>query len=143
MTNISFYILKGNSEHDRQVFACRLAAKAYYQGKQIYIHTDSNEAAELMDKVLWSFKPDSFIPHDRVDAQHRVDSPILIGHQSKPPSLMDLLINLAPEQPNFFSQFNRVAEFINDDDQVKTTGRQRYQFYQQRGYELTTHNIGS
>lgn len=141
MTNISFYILKGNSEHDRQVFACRLAAKAYYQGKQVYIHTDGNEAAVLMDKTLWSFKPDSFIPHDRFDNPQQVDSPILIGYQSEPPKLMDLLINLAPEQPNFFSQFDRVAEFINDDEHIKISGRQRYQFYQHRGYELTTHNI--
>ena len=54
---------------------------------------------------------------------------------------MDLLINLGDEQPIFFSQFERVAEFINDDKELKLLGRERYRFYQQRGYELSTHKI--
>jgi len=141
VTSITFYILKGRTEHDRQVFACRLAAKAYHQGKKIYIHTENEHNAAQMDQALWSFRADSFIPHEKMDEQQHSDCPIIIGHQTEPPELMDLLINLAPTQPNFFSQFHRVAEFINDDDAIKTAGRQRYQFYQHRGYELTTHTI--
>jgi DNA polymerase-3 subunit chi len=66
---------------------------------------------------------------------------VLIGYDSSPPRLMNLLINLSPEQPLFFSQFERVAEFINDDDTIKAQGRERYRFYQQRGYELESHKL--
>ena len=69
------------------------------------------------------------------------DCPVLIGHDSTPPRLMNLLINLSPEHPLFFSQFESVAEFINDDNDTKTQGRERYRFYQQRGYELESHKI--
>jgi len=141
MTNISFYILKGDIEHDRQVYACRLASKAYYQGQNIYIHTENSQQAEQFNQTLWSFRADSFIPHSLIDSQSENDAQILIGHDSSPPRLMDLLINLAPEQPLFFSQFERVAEFVNDHDDVKTAGRKRYQFYKHRGYELNTHTI--
>jgi len=141
MTNISFYILKGDTEHDRQVFACRLVSKAYYQGQNIYIHTDNAEQAEKLNQTLWSFRAESFIPHSVIDGDSGTDSQILIGHDASPPRLMDLLINLATDQPLFFSQFERVAEFINDDDEIKIAGRKRYQFYKQRGYELNSHAI--
>ncbi len=139
MTNISFYILKGDNEQDRQVFACRLASKAYHQGKHIYIHAADAEQSRQLDQLLWSFRADSFIPHQIIGEDN--DSPILIGHGLKPPRLMDLLINLSSEQPLFFSQFERVAECINDNNEIKMAGRKRYQFYQQRGYELSTHQI--
>ncbi len=141
MTRVSFYILKGSVEHDRQVFACRLIEKAYKQGHHIYIHTDSAEKTEQMNQALWSFRRDSFVPHQLIDQTNSEQCPILIGHDSKPPRLMDLLINLGNEHPLFFSQFERVAEFINDDEQIKMIGRERYRFYQQRGYELTTHKV--
>lgn len=140
MTSIRFYLLKGDIEHDRQVFACRLASKAYYQGKNIYIHTDNEQQAEQLNQTLWSFRAESFIPHSLINEQND-DCQVLIGYDSKPPRLMDLLINLASEQPLFFSQFDRVAEFINDHSAVKTAGRKRYQFYNQRGYEIETHTI--
>jgi len=141
MTSISFYILKGDIEHDRQVLACRLVSKAYKQGQNIYIHTDSSEQADQMNQALWSFRPESFIPHTLVDSKGSNDSQILIGHDSSPPRLMDLLINLATEQPLFFSQFERVAEFVNDDGDIKASARKRYQFYKQRGYHLDTHTL--
>ena len=141
MTRISFYILKGNEEHDRQVFACRLIEKAYSQGKHIYIHAENAQQAEQLNQLLWSFRADSFVPHQLINEQTIDDCPILIGHNGSPPRLMNLLINLSPTQPMFFSQFERVAEFINNDDAIKTAGRERYRFYQQRGYELESHTI--
>tara|TARA_R110002050_G_scaffold71891_1_gene154611 strand:- start:47794 stop:48219 length:426 start_codon:yes stop_codon:yes gene_type:complete len=141
MTRVSFYILKGSEAHDRQVFACRLIEKAYKQGHHIYINTANAEQAEQFNQTLWSFRANSFVPHQLIDGTNTDHCPVLIGHNTKPPRLMDLLINLAPEQPTFFSQFERVAEVINDDKQLKIMGRERYRFYQQRGYELTTHKI--
>ena len=54
---------------------------------------------------------------------------------------MDVLINLTEEQPMFFSQFERVAEVIDDNESSKQAGRQRFQFYKQRGYEIETFNV--
>jgi DNA polymerase-3 subunit chi len=54
---------------------------------------------------------------------------------------MNVLINLTDQQPLFFSQFERVAEIIDDNAPVKQAGRERFQFYKQRGYELDTFHI--
>ncbi len=143
MTRVSFYILKGSEEQERQSFACRLAEKAFKMGNHIYIHTDNAAYAQQLDQALWSFRADSFVPHQLINDRAQQSDQILIGHTSnKPPRLMDLLINIASgEQPTFFSQFERVVELINDDAKIKADGRNRYTFYKHRGYELETHKI--
>lgn len=140
MTRISFYILNGNSPDQRQAIACRLAEKAYLEGHQVFIHTGSAQHSTQIDAALWSFRPDSFVPHALLDADDN-DSPVLIGHEKAPPRLMDIMINLSDQQPLFFSQFERVLEIIDDNEQVKQAGRERYRFYRQRGYELDTTSL--
>ncbi len=142
MTRISFYVLKSTQPEQRQAFACRLVEKIYHQGQQVYIHTDNAEQSAAVDAALWAIRPESFIPHDVVEPDTDNDSPVLIGHSdTTPPRLMDVLINLTDSQPLFFSQFERVAEIIDDNDPIKKAGRQRFQFYKQRGYELDTFHI--
>ncbi len=142
MTRVSFYVLKSDQFEQRQAFACRLAEKAYNQGHQVYIHTDDAEKSASVDAALWALRPDSFVPHEIIGPDSDHQSPVLIGHKdTTPPRLMDVLINLTQDQPLFFSQFERVAEVIDDNDAVKQAGRQRFQFYKQRGYELDTFHV--
>lgn len=144
MTKVSFYILGTTDPLDRQHFACRLAEKAYQQGHQVFIHTEDQAQSDAMDKALWAFRADSFVPHQILGADSEIEAPVLISHQnSAPPRLMDVLINLNPVQPLFFSQFERLAEIINDDEEIKKHGRLRYQFYKDRGYHLDTHKINT
>jgi DNA polymerase-3 subunit chi len=141
MTRVSFYILQSSTVAERQAFACRLAEKAYHQEHQVYIHTNDANEATLISETLWSFRAESFVPHETVSSEGNNSSPVLIGHDATPPRVMDVLINLADEQPLFFSQFDRVAEIIDNNEAIKQAGRTRYQFYKHRGYELNTHNI--
>ncbi|MDT8310857.1 MAG: DNA polymerase III subunit chi [Methylophaga sp.] len=142
MTRVSFYILKSQDPQSRQQVACRLAEKAWREGHQVFIYTENAEQSAEMYNALWVFRPESFVPHQIMAEASTVMAPVLISHDhTPPPRLMDVLINLNAEQPMFFSQFERLAEIIDDDDQVKQYGRQRYKFYQDRGYHLDTHHI--
>jgi DNA polymerase-3 subunit chi len=142
MTRVSFYVLKSIEPEQRQAFACRLAEKIYHQGQQVYIHTENDSQSAALDEALWALRPDSFVPHEQVSSGSDNASPVLIGHaETSPPRLMDVLINLTDQQPLFFSQFERVAEIIDDNAPVKQAGRERFQFYKQRGYELDTFHI--
>lgn len=142
MTRVSFYILNSQDPHSRQAFACRLAEKAWREGHQVFIYTENADQSAAMDNALWAFRPESFVPHQIMAESAAVTAPVLISHgNTPPPRLMDVLINLNAEQPLFFSQFERLAEIINDEQQVKQHGRQRYKFYQDRGYHLDTHHI--
>ena len=140
MTKISFYILKGDDSNNRQHFACRLVEKAQRLGHHVYIHTDNAQQSEQLNQALWTFRPDSFVPHQLNTGQDNT-CPVLIGHDAAPPRLMDFIINLSTNQPKFFSQFERMAELLNDNDKIKQAGRDRYRFYQQHGYEIETHQL--
>ena len=53
---------------------------------------------------------------------------------------MDTLVNLHPEVPGFFSQFERVIETTGHDDHTRQLARERYRFYKDRGYLLAMHH---
>lgn len=141
MTQVDFYILEEQSPGNRFLLACRLAEKIYHQGRRILIHTQSSEDSRHMDRLLWTFRQGSFVPHATQDKANPATTPVIIGDFENGGEENDVLINLALEVPNFFSRFQRVAELIDREAEIKTAGRRRFKFYRDRGYPLHTHNI--
>jgi len=121
--------------------ACRIAEKAWRQKHKVHIHTASRVQSQKIDDLLWTFQEGSFIPHE-LGTEGGELRPISISHESEP-ECHDVLINLASEVPFFFSRFERVSEIIDQDPECQDSGRERYRFYRDRGYELDTHKIGS
>ena len=143
MTRVDFYVSPGQTNQARWQVACRIAEKAYLQKHRIYIHTNNAEQTEQIDKMLWIFKAGSFIPHCQPHEAHHQQAAILIGHDSLPDMAPEVLINLADEVPTFFSRFERVAEVVAGDEQIRKTARNRFKYYRERGYPLETHQLNS
>ena len=143
MTRVDFYILDGGSSDSQLTLACRLAEKAVAQDHEVLINADSEADGRRLDELLWTFSQGSFLPHRRLgESDADEGEPVAIGTGQEPPDgPWDLLINLAPEVPPFFSRFARVAELVANDDANKAAGRERYRYYRERGYELRTHHI--
>lgn len=146
MTLIDFYILENSKPNARQLLACKIAEKAYKQGRKIYIHTESEQQTSAMDKLLWTFRGGSFIPHfaisqSELTEKNDKETPVLIGHEAEPKCIPDVLINLSHDVPGFFSRFERVAELVTEDATQKQKGRERYKYYRDRGYELRNHTL--
>lgn len=139
MTRVDFYILKAGAQDQ---LACKLAEKAYHLGHRIYIHTASPGQTQHLDELLWTFREGSFLPHESYHTGQAAESPILIGNDAAPEVDSEILINLAPEVPLFFSRFLRVAEVVGSDETARQLGRQRFRFYRDRGYPLETHELG-
>jgi DNA polymerase-3 subunit chi len=143
MTQVDFYVLKDDSAQSRIRFACRLADKAYRLGHRIFIHTESAEQSRQLDDLLWTFQQNSFLPHCIAGEEGDTTPPVVLAHDVEPDAGNQVLINLAAEVPLFFSRFERVAELVNQDTETRQSGRRRYGFYKERGYELRTHEIKS
>ena len=141
MTQVDFYLLPDAAEQGRARFACRLADKAYRLGHKVFIHTEDAEQTRQLDELLWTFQQNSFVPHCLYRDAGDVPPPVMLAHDAEPDASSDVLINLAADVPLFFSRFERVAELVNQDEQVRSAGRGRYSFYKQRGYPLSTHEI--
>ena len=141
MTQVDFYILSNDTAHGLMHYACRIAAKAYRLGNSVFIHTDSAKQTRELDKLLWTFEQNSFVPHASCEEDSAGNSPVLLSHQLEPDASREVLINLANDVPLFFSRFERVAELINKAPDTLQQGRRRYSFYRERGYPLKTHEI--
>jgi len=141
MTSIKFYVTPDGTQDISLLTACRLAEKTCQQHQKAYIHTNSAEQSTQLDTLLWTFSDGSFIPHALSTDAHADDSTIVIGHDIDAPECDQVLINLAGDVPTFFSRFQRVAEIVGNSTDQKNQGRERYRFYQQRGYQLETHKL--
>ena len=145
MTRIDFYILASKKPDAAEHTACRLAEKAYGLKHSIYIHTSGQQQTAQLDKLLWTFRDGSFVPHQlhRVDAIN--NSPVIIGHETSLDTELathhQLLINLEKMAPPFFSRFERVLEIVGADELQRDSARERFKFYRERGYELQTHEL--
>lgn len=139
MEKIDFYVLASTAPQAREYTACRLAAKAYYANRKLYLNTESPAQSQTLDELLWTFREQSFIPHTLVGDD---TAPILIGHGPQPPANdYTVLLNLDTQVPPFIERFTRVLEIVGADAQRRAQSRQRFRFYRDRGYPLKTHQL--
>lgn len=143
MTRVDFYLIDDATEGSQDAAVCKLTHKAFRLGHRVYILAPDSSHAQRLDRMLWIFSAGSFIPHGLISETPAADMPVLIGHDEPPATCEDVLIQLAPQVPDYFSRFQRVAEVVNGADEHKALARERYRFYRDRGYVLQTHNISA
>ena len=142
MTRVVFYLLASDSDRDRQVFACRLAEKAYRAGHKVFMHTDSDMQSQTVDDLLWTFRAGSFVPHARLnDTPPSPDQAVLIGCRAAPPDWRGIVINLSPACPPELDRLGRILEILERGEESRQAGRARYRKYQQMDFDLETHDM--
>lgn len=141
MTEVLFYILENDAPDGAPHFACRLAEKAQTAGHRLYLHTADAAQATALDRMLWTFRQGSFVPHALADDISADDNltPVAIGNGEPPPGFDDVLINVDGDVSRFFSRFQRHLEVVPP--ARRDAARTAYRFFRDRGYELTTHRI--
>lgn len=141
MTEVLFYILDDDAPDAAPYFACRLAEKVHAAGHRLYVHVADAAQATALDRMLWTFRQASFVPHVLIDDYVADDNltPVVIGCGEPPAGFDDMLINLDGDVSRFFSRFRRHMEVVGP--ARRDTARAAYRFFRDRGYELTTHNI--
>ena len=141
MTQVDFYISDSDSADARLKLACKIVDKARELDHHVFVHVASDDEARQLDELLWTFSQGSFIPHRivRETPEQAPAEPVLIGvNQAPGPGRWEVLVNLAPDVPEFFSRYERVAEVVDADAQRRAQSRERYRFYRDRGYKLNT-----
>lgn len=139
MTKVDFYVVHDGNPAERLRIACRVCEKAYHLGHQIHIHTDCRELCTQLDELLWTFRDRSFIPHV-IEPQDASEWPLTLGYNWDPEK-GEVLINLANDVPQFFNQFERVAEIVGQDKHARDSARKRYGFYRDHGCDVRHHTI--
>ncbi|HFE48528.1 MAG TPA: DNA polymerase III subunit chi [Chromatiaceae bacterium] len=141
MTRVDFYVLAEAARGNRHALACHIIDKAWRQNRRVLVHAGSAEEGRHIDRLLWTFREQSFIPHGLLGKVDAEITPVLIEYGNDTVDEHDVLVNLGVEPAPYFSQFERVAELIDNDPQAREQGRARYRFYRDRGYPLNKHDI--
>ena len=139
MTEVSFYTFAEN----KLGVARQLTTKAVSRGLRVMIYAPDAAIADAMDRLLWTTPAHGFLPHCRATHALAADTPVLIGEQAEALTQADVMINLHYERPPAFSRFQRLLEIVSTTPEDIEQGRQRYRFYRERGYALTTVDLRS
>ena len=102
---VDFYLLQDNTLAAKKLIACRLLEKAYLRGNQVFVYCNDKEDAESLDELLWTFKEDSFIPHNLQGEGPTSPPPIQIGYAGEPRGFSDILLNLTEIITAFYTHF--------------------------------------
>jgi DNA polymerase-3 subunit chi len=138
---IDFYVLPDHKENGRALLACRLADKAYRLGHTVYLFTASEPQAAALDDLLWTFRQDSFVPHERYPVVSQEVSPVLIGTASPVEVNAQVLINCTEALPEGFEHYERIMELVDSKAEVLTKSRERFRQYRERGFNPETHKL--
>lgn len=126
---------------DKLRLVSRYAAKSLKQENRLFIFTPDEQLSEEVRQALWSVEQTSFIPH--CDSSHvlAAETPVIVDHAADPLIHDDLLLNLSPSYPPFFSRFKRLIEIVGNEENDKAAARERFRFYRDRGYEIRRHDM--
>ena len=134
MTRIDFH----SNVPDKIQYACRLVRKARAAHCNVVLLVSDHAQLTELDTALWTFSEQDFLPHVIVGNALTAKTPIVLTDDANAAlPHHQVLINLSNASPNHFARFERMFEIIASDDADKSAGRERYRFYQQRGYPLT------
>lgn len=135
---------------DKLGHTCRLLRKALRRGSRVQVCGQPREL-DTLDQALWTMEAQDFLPHLRwrggeapAPALHRtpvwlVDSGMPWPHGLEP---VQVLVNLGPEPPGeaeLSSKASRVIEIVGCEADEVQSGRRRWRFHVQQGWQPTHH----
>ena len=141
MSRVDFYVLERAGEPARVNTACRLASKAFAEGKQVWIQVATESMASEIDAALWTFEDRSFVPHECWSGEGEMAAPVLIATGACPQPWTDVLINISDGDELPPSLPDRVLEIIGAGADERERGRLRYRQYRDGDHELHTHHL--
>lgn len=126
-------------------FACRLLRKAYRQDARLLV-TAPASTLDALDRALWTFDAQEFVPHLRVAAGAPDDAlartPIWLSSGEAPAPSPPVLVNLGADMPARPDAFERIIEVLSTDAGDVAAGRERWRRYKAQGLTVQHHQRG-
>ena len=139
MTNIQFL----HGAPDRLAAAAEWLRQAWHRRQSVLVYVPARQAAEQLDRLLWSHPATSFVPHCSMESSLAGETPILLASQLDELPQDACLLNLGDELPPGFSRFGELVEIISSADGDRLPARERFKFYRERGYAIEARNIAA
>lgn len=115
-----------------------LATKALLMGHKIMIKTPNEQTRESLNGHLWSFSPDSFLPHGSPKDGQAEHQPIWITDGDENENAADLLILTHGVEHAGFEGVTLCCEMLDgNNDTAIQAARARWKNYQDKGFDVT------
>jgi len=124
---------------DRGQAVCRLIAEQVAAGESVRVHVSDDQAAEAIDRALWTFNALSFVPHCKAGDALAERTPVVIGGGG--PGAARVLVNYSNELPPEAGRYAIVIEVVGQDGSEREAARARYRWYREQGFGLSTHDL--
>jgi DNA polymerase-3 subunit chi len=118
MTEILFYHLE--TQPLERVLPV-LVEKSLERGWKVVVETGSEERAEAIDNLLWTFRDDSFLPHARAGGDADALQPVLITTLPHNPNRADVRFFVDRAVPQSGEGYRRIVFMFSGHDPEAVT----------------------
>lgn len=141
MPVVSFIKLSVNNKM-RSV--CDLVEKCFMNNEQVIVQVADRAQGMELDKLLWTWKQNSFIPHAMLNSEiSGQEEPVLITDDLKKRPSGQRLILVDATLDTDISQFAEVIDFAEIYDKARLeSSRLRYKKYRDSGYAMRDMLLG-
>jgi len=135
MSSAKVYFIELNMPHHKDGDVCSLAERVFNAGKRVCIYCRETESARKLDNLLWTWKPDSFVPHHILDdGESDTDTRVFLAYGDNPFVDADTIILYDPLPASELTSFEFVFDFAEVySEEKKLAGRKRYKEMMESG----------
>lgn len=134
-TEIRFYHLERQSA-DQALPG--LVSKALETGRRVVIRVANDREVERINEHLWTYSPDSFLPHGSKKDGFADRQPVWITAQDENPNKADVLILTQDADCAMHAQFALCCEILDGkDESAVSEARARWKKYKDEGFTIT------
>ena len=124
MTEIGFYHLTRSSLEEALP---RLLEKAYASGSRVVVRGGDAERIELLNRSLWTYGKDSFLPHGARSDGFAEAQPIYLTIQMENPNGATILVRVDDAEAPDLADYARCLDlFDGSDPDAVTRARERW-----------------
>ena len=115
----------------------KLLEKALAGGHRALVLAANEDTAEMLNNALWTYDPNSFLPHGTKKDGYVEQQPIYITHQVEAPNSPDLLVVTDGSAIDDLGELKKVLDiFDGADEQAVAAARKRWAAYKDAGHPL-------
>ena len=93
----------------------QIAEKVLASGARLLIVSDSATQRTMLDKLLWSYAPDSFMPHGIAGGENDAAQPVLLSDSAEPVNAAKHIALVDGEWRDAALSFDRAFHFFDAD----------------------------
>lgn len=116
----------------------KLMLKVSEAGLRAVIKAPDEAVIDRLDKALWEFEPESFLPHDKDGCDHPADQPFFLTVEDENPNDSSVLVLINAAEMVGFEQYDRcLYMFDGRDENIVAAARKDWKAWSNENYSMS------